>query len=314
MKKMIGYNWILVFAFCTLLQISCTGQQDGKSDVTEFKLYFLGGQSNMEGFGFNRNLPSNLNRSFENVMIFQGNHVPDKDERAGNGVWEPLQPGHGTGYTSNGSKNTHSDWFGPELSFGAWLQKENLDQKIAIIKYSRGGSALQEGVSGFGTWAPDYNDGNAINQYDNFLKTLDNAFAIRDIDGDGIEDKLIPTGIVWMQGEADAGKEKASQIYETNLKRMMDLFRAALRRDDLPIVIGKIADSGEDEKDGKMMDFIENVHQAQENFVKKDGHAALVTSTQNYDFIEDKWHYTSKDYIHLGEEFAKAILRLQNGK
>jgi len=311
MKNKIRYMTLFIVAGL-LMHAGCFGQQAGEAGGTEFKLYFLGGQSNMEGFGFNKDLPSDLNSTFENVMIFQGNHVPDNDESGGNGVWEQLQPGHGTGYTSNGIKNVHSDRFGPELSFGAWLQKEYPDQKIAIIKYSRGGSSLQEGASGFGTWAPDFEEGNGINQYDNFLKTLNNALAVRDIDGDGTVDKLIPAGIVWMQGEADAGKENSALVYEANLKRTMDLIRAAFRTDDLPVVIGKIADSGEDEKDGKMMDFIEHVHRAQENFVKKDGHAILVSSTENYGFIKDKWHYTSRDYIHLGEEFARAILRLHD--
>ena len=88
---------------------------------------------------------------------------------------------------------------------------------------------------------PDFEDGEGkgkgINQYDHFLATLRNALSARDIDGDGENDRLIPSGILWMQGESDAGFETAAKNYANNLKRLMDLTRAALRTDDLPIAI-----------------------------------------------------------------------------
>ena len=169
---------------------------------------------------------------------------------------------------------------------------------------------MQEGASGYGSWEPDYDGGNGINQYDNFLKTLKNAYSVKDIDGDGVENKLVPAGIIWMQGESDAEyPETAALAYEKNLKRMMDLIRATLRSDDLPVVIGKITDSGNDE-DGKMMDFIEIVHRAQEDFVDKDNFAKLVSSTEGYDFSDD-WHYTSEAYIDLGGKFAEAVLQIE---
>jgi len=188
------------------------------------------------------------------------------------------------------------------------------DEKIALIKYSRGGSALEEGASGWGTWAPDFSDSNGINQYDNFLKTVHTALSFDDIDGDAIKDILIPYGIVWMQGESDAyHSEETAKKYEANLKRMIDLFRAAFHQDDLPCVIGRISDSGQDD-DGKLMDYLEIVVKAQADFVEKDKNAAFVRSPENYDFLEDGWHYTSKDYIDLGKKFAEALHSLGSKK
>lgn len=278
---------------------------------TEYRLYFLGGQSNMVGFGFNDKLPPELDRTFGNVMIFHGSQAPDYDDSGGRGIWEKLRPGHGLGFECNSKENLLSDRFGPELSFGAMLSREYPGQKIAIIKYARGGTSLDRRVMGFGTWAPDDNAVNGINQYDHFLSTLENAFDNKDIDGDGKEDRLVPAGIIWMQGEADAEhSEAAARAYEENLRRMMDLIRAALRKDDLPVVIGKIADSGAD-TDGKVMEHIDIVHQAQEEFVKSDPCAALVTETENYGFLPDRWHYTSEAYIDLGERFAEKVVRLE---
>ena len=77
---------------------------------------------------------------------------------------------------------------------------------------------------GLGSWEADFVGGpqqySGINQYDNFLSTLKNAFAERDIDGDGTSDTLIPAGILWMQGESDAATAAVAGRYERNLKRL----------------------------------------------------------------------------------------------
>jgi hypothetical protein len=86
--------------------------------------------------------------------------------------------------------------------------------------------------------------------------------------------------------------------------------RAALRDDDLPVVIGQIADSGQD-SDGKVMDFAEIVREAQARFVESDSDAAIVTSTSDYGFLADGWHYDNEGYLDLGAQFADAILRLE---
>ncbi|MEL7312755.1 MAG: sialate O-acetylesterase, partial [Pseudomonadota bacterium] len=150
-----------------------------------------------------------------------------------------------------------------------------------------------------------------INQYDHALTTLRNAFSVRDIDGDGAEDQLVPAGIVWMQGEADAyDSQKSADEYEANLTRMMHLLRAALRVDDLPVVIGKITDSGMSD-DGTVMDYIETVQKAQQAFVDSDACAAYVTVTDELGYIEDGWHYDSDGFIQMGTAFAEAMLKLE---
>ena len=86
----------------------------------------------------------------------------------------------------------------------------------------------------------------------------------------------------------------------------MDLIRAALRQDDLPVVIGRISDSGQDEEDGKVWDYGEELRAAQQSFVENDGRAALVTSTDGYG-NSDKWHYDTEGYLDLGRQCAKAM-------
>ncbi|MFH1120740.1 MAG: sialate O-acetylesterase [Bacteroidota bacterium] len=304
---------VILFLALTLNALSNIPEfdiQSGQQGPDTVMVYFLGGQSNMEGFGYNDDLPVMLNKIIKNVWIYNGNHVPDNDINGGLGQWAELKPGNGTGFASDGKSDNYSDRFGPELSFGSVIAQHFPGKKAAIIKYARGGTSLQYKTSAFGTWNPDFSMGNGQNQYDFFLKTVHSAMSESDIDGDGRRDILIPAGIIWMQGESDADHTiETARLYKANLKQMMQLFRAALHNKNLPVVIGLIADSKMD-GDGKMMDYLEIVQQAQREFVIEDKHAVLIDSTLEYSFLPDKWHYTSKNYIDLGEKFAEAVIRL----
>jgi len=258
----------------------------------------------MDGYGYNSKLPDSLSKTFEDVYIFHGNPVGDNKENGGIGNWAKLMPGHGTGFSSNLTNNHYSDRFGVELSFASKLKHLYPNHKIAIIKYSRGGTSLDSIAGSFaGSWDPDFS---GVNQYDYFLSTVKNALKIMDINNDGKEDTLLPKGIIWMQGESDAAHtEKVAEDYYFNLKRMMLLQRAALHNNKLPIVIGKISDSRSGEN-GKTWHFLELVQYAQEKFAQNDKKASVVRTTEKYKY-SDPWHYDSFGFIDLGKQFAKAI-------
>lgn len=260
----------------------------------------------MDGHGYNIQLPKSLKSTFKGVWIFHGNPVLDGEETGGLGVWEELKPGHGKGFSSDSKQNNLSNRFGIELSFAKKIQELYPNQKIAIIKYSMGGTSIDSTAARqYGSWAPDFK---GINQYDNFLTTLRLAFETSDFDKNGIKDKLIPSGIIWMQGESDALFEKSATNYYDNLKRLLNLFRAALRKNDLPIVIGKISDS-ENEFGRKTLKYCDLVQFAQEKFADDDENAFIVRSTKRYKYL-DKYHYNSDGYIDLGIKFAEVICKL----
>lgn len=264
------------------------------------KVFFLGGQSNMEGFGYNKDLPDSLTE-FNNVYIFHGNTAGDGAD-GGKGIWEALKPGHGRDFSSTEKKNKLSDRFGLELSFAAKMQQLYPGEKIALIKYAKGGSSIDTlGAPTQGTWDPDFRG--STNQYDHFLSTTNNAFFDTDIDGDGKAEILVPSGILWMQGESDAHTREIASRYYTHLTRLMDLIRAAFRVDDLPVVIGKISDSWHPRYNGKVWKYGELVQDGQEEFVRNDERAAIVRQTRYYKY-SDPWHYTSIDYVDMGIRFA----------
>ena len=91
---------------------------------TEFQLFFLGGQSNMDGYGLVKELPADLKTTQKDILIFHGNPAPDEATNGGLGIWTQLRPGHGANFHSDGNRNKYSPMFGPELTFSRSLQTE----------------------------------------------------------------------------------------------------------------------------------------------------------------------------------------------
>ena len=284
------------------------------SSAKEFRLYYLGGQSNMDGYGKISELPKRFKseKDYKDVYIFHGNMGLDGQKPDGRGAWLQLKPGHGRNFKSNGSQHTYSDRFGLELTLARSLKQHYPDAHIALIKYSRGGTSIDskaESQKRFGAWDPDWKggkgEGAGINQYDHFQATLRHAFEDRDIDNDGESDTLVPSGIFWMQGESDALSEKVARRYKSNLTELMNLIRKDLGGADgtqTPVVIGRITN-------WKVWKFGTIVREAQASFVEDDPRAALVTSTDSYG-NSDPWHYDTAGYLDLGEKFAEALLTI----
>ena len=295
----------LIFATCFLLASFSSFSQ------TTFRLFYLGGQSNMNGYGYSKDLPDSLNQTFENAYIFHGNTTADGADNGGIGLWSKLQAGHGTGFTSDGNNNKYADRFGVELSLAHRLQQLYPGERIAFIKYAKEGTSIDSlAAADFGSWDPRFQGNNGINQYDHFLTTVRNAMAADDIDGDGAKDILIPSGIIWMQGESDAAfTEEIATAYYQNLERLLALISAAFRMDEMPVVLGKIADSWRDDKDGKVWDYGELVQYAQEKYAREHKNAAIVRTTRYYKY-SDPWHFDSAGYIDLGAQFAEAVYKL----
>jgi len=258
----------------------------------------------MDGYGLVKDLPEELQGSAGDVYIYHGNPARDDADIDGTGQWSILRPGHGAGFSFDSTGNRYSDRFGLELTFASEMKVLEPGTKIAIIKYSLGGTSIDaEAAGNFGSWDPGYLGGEGINQYDHFLATVQNALSIKDIDGDGRSDRLVPSGILWMQGESDGSvSEEIALRYYDNLKELMGLIRDALGGKEIPVVIGRISDSGNDPS-GVVWDFGDIIRATEERYAGEDTNAGIVTSTDNYGY-SDPWHYDSEGYIDLGRQFA----------
>lgn len=287
----------------------------GHAHADTYYLYFLGGQSNMDGYGFVSELPETLTGEVGGVRIFLGQITSDLQPATGTGVWTALTPGFGAGSRTDGERVTPSNRFGPELTFAQHLRELRPNEKIAIIKYAKGGSSIDDRAADWGTWDPHDTRGEGstqgVNQYDHALATIASATRTQDIDGDGEPDTLIPAGILWMQGETDGTNPDTANDYERNLRELMELLRAALRMDDLPVVIGRISDSHQGQgTDGRVWEFGDTVRAAQEKIADDDEHTALVATTDEYGY-SDAAHYDTAGYIDLGNQFAEKINELR---
>jgi hypothetical protein len=276
-----------------------------------FYMYILAGQSNMEGLGLVEELPESLRAVRPEVYIYHANRLPDNMPPDDAGYWEALRPGHGSGYYTDGEKSNYSDKFGPELTFAARMRELDPSARIAIFKYAKGGASIHPDAAGdWGSWHPDITVGNGINQWDHFLHHLKRALSVRDIDGDGQPDTLIPAGILWLQGESDASFTKEiAESYPENLKYLITSMRRAVGHPDLPVVISTISESNMGEE-GKVLKWGEIVQEAQRKFQETDKRTSVISPPVNHGW-SDAWHYDSKTYLELGIRFAEAMHKLR---
>ena len=71
-----------VLAFATFL-ITCNSSEE----LDIWKVYYFGGQSNMDGYGFNDQLPDSLKKRIPNSMIFNGKRDNKGSLNGGIGIW-----------------------------------------------------------------------------------------------------------------------------------------------------------------------------------------------------------------------------------
>lgn len=247
----------------------------GRADATEWDIYLIGGQSNAAGWGTGASgLPASLQAPQTDVRFFASDN-PRGDEVDPNVTWRDLMAGSGNGSSS----------YGPEISLGRTLADENPDRNIAIVKYAVGGANLDE------QWNPV---SATPNLYDNFTTTISNAIAALPA-GETYSIK----GMVWMQGETDAGNTGMTNAYETNLTNLISQVRQDVGVADLPFSIGQLgAVPG---RDG-----MGTVQNAQASVAAKDPNVSLVI-TSAFGLQSDNLHFTNGSQLELGTQFAAGL-------
>ncbi len=181
-------------------------------------VYLVGGQSNADGYGISSQLPAALRAPQPDIDFYHGSGGGFSTLPANQ--WLRLQPG-------SGSMKGNVGGFGPELNFGIGIHRAlgAPTARIALVKHTRGGSSLHT------DWLPG---GNATTtgdgpDYQAFQTTVNNALASLAPLYPGATVEL--EGMVWHQGEADAGSPTTAKAYKTSLTRFIADIRATYGKD-----------------------------------------------------------------------------------
>jgi hypothetical protein len=126
---------ILVVSVTPILgEISISGSIP-LNDITNHKVFFLGGQSNMAGEAL---ITDEVRRIYQSdVEVFCG--YPSKFEKDR----EEYLPNQTTpSWQSFRACGSNDNFFGPEITFGEAMAKAYPDTRIYLIKYAHGGTSL----------------------------------------------------------------------------------------------------------------------------------------------------------------------------
>ena len=198
--KAICNNVALTFILTTLIASSLLAK-----DTKPAKIFFLCGQSNMLGGDKATKLKPPYSEPLPKIKIWKS-----KGEQ-----WLPLGP----------KAVNYKGRFGPEISFGHALAKAFPDEDIRLVKYAVGGTALHD------DWSPTAKG----RQYTGFMKAAKSALAELTASGTKYE----VAGMLWLQGESDAGEKKADR-YEDNLTKFIAHMRTAFKTPDMPFIIARV--------------------------------------------------------------------------
>lgn len=235
------------------------------------KVFLLGGQSNMVGFGSKANdLTPPYNAPLPQVRIW------DLKKKQWTGL--PL-----LGAVFGPEAQTIGA-FGPELSFGHAMAAAFPESDIRLIKYAANGTALHD------DWEPGKGE-----QYIAFKDTV--KAALRDLEANRIEYEI--AGMLWLQGENDA-IEKKGQDYQKNLLAFIKHIRTEFRTPKMPFVIARVRDHHGKGAQANM------VRDAQEYVAEKDGDVQWF-DTDDCGPLVKGGHYSSKGLIEIGKRFAEKL-------
>jgi lysophospholipase L1-like esterase len=187
--------------------------------------------------------------------------------------------------------------FGPEITFGRSMADfyAASGQKVALLKYAVNATDLAT------EWAAPH--GPRYLEFKN-LVSAGMAELAKACPGD----KLVLTGMIWMQGENDAAETAKSLAYQTNLSAFIQDIRASYG-ENLPFVLGRLSVNQLVEPGGFGITNKEGLNQVRDA-QKKVGEADAFTAWVDTDSFTtwfhpaDKYHFDAKGQIELGNAFA----------
>ncbi|MEX0776725.1 MAG: sialate O-acetylesterase [Phycisphaeraceae bacterium] len=265
-------QFTLVLAALCLAGLLAASIVSGQADAPAaherpLQVFLLGGQSNMQGVGRNDQLTAPYSQAFDKVQVWD----------AGAGAWVPLTPPEGR----------PSGAFGPEVAFAHAIAKAMPDERILLVKYAVGGTALYD------DWAPTQGP-----QYIAFMQTA--RAALKNLDDAQRPYEI--AGMLWLQGESDADESKGD-LYEKNLTAFVAHMREQFKTPAMPFIIARVLGYY-----GSATGHAKLVRDAQVKVADADARAAWFDTDDQP--LEYAGHYNAAGLIGIGNRFAESYVKL----
>lgn len=226
-------------------------------------VYLFLGQSNMVGRGTVSELTAAAWEGFYDVRM-----------------WNAITPDTAWSLVSLGTTSDNSGDFGPEIAFAKLSSTRN---PCHIWKYAVSGADLANDFAA--RTGP---------QYINFLSKLKDAL------NTSMDKSYRIRGVLWAQGEADAGVEADANAYEANLKNFIKCVREDLNIPYLPFSVARI--------NAPQKTYRDAVRNAQDAVAASDTYVNTF-STDSFP-LSDNLHFNTSGTILCGESFYSSIISL----
>jgi lysophospholipase L1-like esterase len=264
-------------------------RQYGPAKGKRIKLFVLSGQSNMAGQGVSAELPLQMQRGSDRVLMFE------------NGRWQPLRPLTGR--------------FGPEIAFAHEIAKAWPDETIGIVKQAKGGTGI---LAWSPVWTREKADLTGDGHKGNLWKALtDKVRRARDAA------QCEVMAFVWQQGGKDMRRIETGKAYLENLKALIAGLRRQTGVADMPFILGSYRTdempddlSGFDpEKVGTKYGRAGAAYVLKAQFdIQEAAPPCKMVPLRNLERHPRNVHYNTNGQLELGSLFAKAYLELSPDK
>ncbi|WP_129717438.1 sialate O-acetylesterase [Pedobacter sp. SYP-B3415] len=176
---------------------------------------------------------------------------------------------------------------GPGLSFGIEMARAYPNDTIALVPCAVGGTSINK-------WAPGaYDKSSKTRPYDDALARIKTAMK-----------KGTVRGVIWLQGEADSGRDSAVNTYLGKLTTLIHSIRKETGNRKLPWIAGEL---------GTYRQRYVIFNRELANLPLRVKHTSVITS-EGLVHKGDTTHFDSKSADLYGKRFAADMLRLQEKK
>lgn len=297
---MFRFMTVLIAGFMASGSLAFSQQTAAPTSKT-VDVYLLGGQSNMQGVGKVKDLPTEVPKEIPFTFFWH------------NQQFEPLI----LGKTKTSGRNTE---FGPEVGFA--LRMATAERPVYLVKYHASGMPLHHGFDG-NRWvgvepAPgrrSFYPGGHSEDLNTGKLYIEMRSAFRQAITNLVNAGMVPRirGFVWMQGEQDSKQKISATEYASSLNRLRKRLAEDLAvREDLPIVFGQVLPHEpalerfthrfEIRAQMSACDWRSGKPESMKN--------AVMVSTDGFSLESDTVHYDAKGQLQLGFAFAEAMQRV----